>query len=212
VVIGLNKQKEDFITWHIKITEHQLPPWDELPNFDLYMDQVINLMERYLGFFAEEGLDKILTPAMVNNYVKSGLIPPPVAKRYGRKHLAYLIMICILKQVLSIAEIKALITSELPDDEFKVVYNDFCIKWQQSFQQVFSFDGKGQLISDNDVELGQMADMALQFAILANTCKAISSKIIDLEKIDQTEETGKQKKAEETAKPKKTEETKQTKK
>lgn len=83
----------------------QIPSWDELPDFGLYMDQVIVLMERALEDVLPKGE---LTKSMVNNYVKVGLIPRPAGKKYDREHLALLLMICILKQALSMEEIAAL--------------------------------------------------------------------------------------------------------
>ena len=84
----------------------QLPAWEALPDFGLYMDQVIVLMERALVGVLPPGE---LTKSMVNNYVKVGLIPRPAGKKYEREHLAMLLMICILKQALSMEEIAALL-------------------------------------------------------------------------------------------------------
>lgn len=84
----------------------RLPDWETLPDFGLYMDQVIVLMERALEGVLPRGE---LTKSMVNNYVKVGLIPRPVGKKYDREHLALLMMICILKQALSMEEIAALL-------------------------------------------------------------------------------------------------------
>lgn len=85
----------------------RLPSWESLPDFGLYMDQVIVLMERALDGVLPEGE---LTKSMVNNYVKVGLIPRPTGKKYEREHLALLMMICILKQALSMEEIAALLS------------------------------------------------------------------------------------------------------
>lgn len=84
----------------------KLPRWNDLPNFDLYLDQVIELLDDYLAVFNFENDEHILTKSMVNNYVKLKLIPKPVKKKYNRKHLAYLIAITILKRVVTISEIK----------------------------------------------------------------------------------------------------------
>ena len=80
---------------------YRIPRWNELPEIELYMDQVIALMEKYLGVFYDEE-NKTITPSIINNYVKLGLVPPPVKKRYSKIHLAYLLIICILKQVMPI--------------------------------------------------------------------------------------------------------------
>ena len=88
-------------------------PWDQLPDFSLYMDQVLSYMDRQVIRFDE---DDGLTAAMVNNYTKSGLVPRAEGKKYNREHLAYLTFICILKQVMSVRDMDLLIRAELKDD------------------------------------------------------------------------------------------------
>ncbi len=109
----------------------RLPRWDELPDLELYMDQVLSLMERYLGVYP--GFDrKGLTASMVNNYVKLGAMPPPVKKKYGRAHLAHLIMICVLKAVFPIEGIKALILASVSQADDRTGYNWFCEEFEAS--------------------------------------------------------------------------------
>lgn len=69
--------------------------WDQLPDFALYMDQVLSYMDRQVLRFDEEDA---LTASMVNNYTKSGLVPRAEGKKYNREHLAYLTAICVLKR------------------------------------------------------------------------------------------------------------------
>ncbi len=80
--------------------------WAELPDLALYMDQLISYMPRQLIHY--EDWD-VLTSAMVNNYIKDGLLPRAEGKRYGRTHLASLTAICALKQVMSMREMAALL-------------------------------------------------------------------------------------------------------
>ena len=92
------------------LTSYSLPCWEELPDIELYMDQVIFFLEKNLGIFHETfGSEKIVTPSMINNYVKLGQIPPPEKKKYGKQHIAYLLIICTLKQTLDMATIKNII-------------------------------------------------------------------------------------------------------
>lgn len=79
-----------------------LPAWEMLPDIGLYMDQVITLMERTFSPALPKGE---ITKSMVNNYVKVGLLPRPVSKKYDRDHLAVLLMIGVLKQALSMESI-----------------------------------------------------------------------------------------------------------
>ncbi len=75
--------------------------WDDLPDLSLYMDQVIGYMPRQLIRY---GGEEWLTSAMVNNYIKDGLLPRAEGKRYSKIHLAYLTEICALKQVLPVKD------------------------------------------------------------------------------------------------------------
>ena len=107
----------------------KLPRWDELPDLELYMDQVLSLMERYLG--SCPGHDrKGLTASMVNNYVKQGAMPPPVKKRYARAHLARLIIICVMKSSFPIELIKNLILVSTGEQDDHVLYDRFCDEFE----------------------------------------------------------------------------------
>ena len=84
------------------------PAWSDFPDIELYMDQVISVLERYLSpLYPEE--EKCITSTMINNYVKQRLLPPPENKRYGKKHLAYLFMSSVLKRVMQLSDIGLLL-------------------------------------------------------------------------------------------------------
>ena len=106
-------------------TKGQLPRWRELPDLELYMDQVLSLTERWLGALPGTD-DKGLTASMINNYVKLGLVPPPVKKRYGREQLATLVMVCLLKRVLPIPSIRTLLERALAEQALPDFYDLFC--------------------------------------------------------------------------------------
>ncbi|MBE5842139.1 MAG: DUF1836 domain-containing protein [Butyrivibrio sp.] len=85
-------------------------PLDEIPNIDLYMDQLTTFMdERLKKTTRHPETDKILTKTMINNYAKNDLLPPPVRKKYSKDHLILLIFIYYLKSILSINDIQTLI-------------------------------------------------------------------------------------------------------
>ena len=79
---------------------------DEVPQLDLYMDQVLTLFDQCLSGSKRTPEDKLLTKTMVNNYVKQRLIPAPKRKRYTRRHVASLLFICAFKRVYSIAQLQ----------------------------------------------------------------------------------------------------------
>jgi hypothetical protein len=98
--------------------------WEQLPDFSLYMDQVLSYMERQVIQLDESDA---LTAAMVNNYTKSGLVPRAEGKRYHREHLAYLTGICVLKHILSTRDMDMLIREELAGNlTVEEGYNAFC--------------------------------------------------------------------------------------
>ena len=104
------------------LNSRKIPVWNELPEIDLYMDQIIVLMEKYLGTTPN---DKLITPSMINNYVKLGIIPPPEKKKYSKAHIAYLIIICSLKQVMPIADIKVLIDEKLKKQSIEELLDEY---------------------------------------------------------------------------------------
>ena len=82
---------------------------DDIPNIDLYMDQVTTFMESQLGDTKRHDEDKILTKTMINNYAKNDLLPPPVRKKYSKDHLLLMIFIYYFKNLLSINDIEKLL-------------------------------------------------------------------------------------------------------
>lgn len=105
-----------------ELSRRCLPEWKELPDLSLYMDQLLSLVGRYLP---SGGEDKPLTAAMVNNYVKHKVLPPPVSKRYTRLHIAALLMLCILKSVMPIAAIQQLFESAGGPEGIPGLYSEF---------------------------------------------------------------------------------------
>ncbi|MBQ9458882.1 MAG: DUF1836 domain-containing protein [Oscillospiraceae bacterium] len=109
----------------------RLPRWRELPDLELYMDQVLSLVERYFGAYPGH---RGLTAAMVNNYVKLGVMPSPVKKKYTRMHLACLIVICVLKASLPIESIRRMLSESMRADGEEAFYDAFCESFEQSVQ------------------------------------------------------------------------------
>ena len=81
----------------------------DIPNIDLYMDQVTTFMDEQLASTKRYKEDKILTKTMINNYTKNNLLPPPVKKKYSREHMLLLIFIYYFKSILSISDIQSIL-------------------------------------------------------------------------------------------------------
>lgn len=90
--------------WIANLRDLNLPQYKELPTIPLYLDQVLEFVKVTLEpIFGEDSV--FITSAMINNYVKQKLMPAPIKKRYDRDHLAYIITITVLKQVVSIPNV-----------------------------------------------------------------------------------------------------------
>ncbi len=82
---------------------------DDIPNIDLYMDQVTTFMDSQLKSSKRYPEDKILTKTMINNYAKNHLLPNPDKKKYSKEHILMLIFIYYFKGFLSIGDIQSLL-------------------------------------------------------------------------------------------------------
>ena len=152
-----------------------LPRFEELPEIDLYMDQVVVLMQKYLEPLLGDGSDKAITPSMINNYVKQGAVPAPVKKRYGREHIAQLIIICIFKQILPIPSIQAIMKNYLSRCTVCQMYNRFSETYEllsrqtvdrtrQRWVEIQKEGGSGDAVRD---------DLVVQMAMSASVHKIL---------------------------------------
>ncbi len=82
---------------------------DDIPNIELYMDQVTTFIDSHLKASKRFQEDKVLTKTMINNYAKNNLLPPPVKKKYSKEHILLLIYIYYFKNILSINDIQGLL-------------------------------------------------------------------------------------------------------
>ena len=147
----------------------RLPQWEVLPDFGLYMDQVIVLIEKAIRDVLPAGE---LTKSMVNNYVKVGLIPRPTGKKYDREHLAMLLMICILKQALSMEEIAELL-GMLCEKGVQQGYEQFLAEVEGLREAAIS--GKIDLW----LEYADEARQALRAGVVAAICTIVARAMIN---------------------------------
>ena len=82
---------------------------DEIPNIDLYMDQITTFMDDHLKSSKRFEDDKILTKTMINNYSKNNLLPPSEKKKYSPEHMVLLLFIYYFKNFLSINDIQSIL-------------------------------------------------------------------------------------------------------
>jgi len=152
-----------------QIKNHSIPKWNDLPEIDLYMDQVIALMEKYLK--DEKSDTKLITSSMINNYVKLDIMPAPVKKKYSREHLAYLFIICSLKQVMPISNIKSMIEEKLKKNTIAEILDFYSNLYDFAFNTLIEY------LSSSKTTIETVEDASLFSAIAAVNCRNISNKL-----------------------------------
>lgn len=145
--------------------------WEQIPDIDLYMDQVISYMTRQHIGLADDG-DENLTPAMINNYVKNNLLPRAKGKRYSREHIGYLTAICLLKQVISVGETGVLLEKEMEHQDIKDFYQNYTEILNQEFCR--TADELDENASDEE-----KIQLALKMAISSYAQMAACKKILE---------------------------------
>ena len=164
------EQARDLLAeWARQGQEAAPPAWEELPGIPLYMDQVILYLGESLELFQREG-SSLLTSSMINNYVKTGLIPHPEKKKYTKEHLAGLMAVCMLKQVLPIQDIKTLFSGGMDPHTyalFRQAHTDALAETCRSLEE-------------NCASGADLKQAALLLAAEANAKRAAAQRILSL--------------------------------
>ncbi len=147
----------------------RLPEWERLPDLGLYMDQVVTLIDRVFSTRLPKGET---TRSMINNYVKSGLVPRPVGKKYDRDHLARLLMVCVLKQALSMEGIGRLLDA-LCENGIRSGYERF----RKRLMEIEAAVSAGHISMNWEKE--PAAELALSAAITASLCTIHTYRVLE---------------------------------
>lgn len=173
--------------WETFLEKYRLPDWEEIPDFGLYMEQVITLISQYLNYLPPMlREDQAVTAAAINNYVRTKIMPSPQKKKYYRVHIAYLIMICSLKQNLSIALISKIIPTGIDDEEIRRKYEAF-VALQRISAKRFTDDIRSviaPILSQNDspdFSEDQISSLICYSAIFGSLSKLLAEKLILLD-------------------------------
>ena len=154
--------------------------WDDLPDFAIYSDQLLQIVSDELSFM-QLGDEKLITKSMVNNYVKWGMMPKPVKKKYEKMHIVYVIVITILKQILPITKIKDGIQLQvaLQGDE-RTAYNSFCEAFEESMRKVFV-----PILEEDSPYVLEEREIKYEKLAISSITTALSHKLL-IEKIIET--------------------------
>ena len=140
----------------------------DIPNIDLYMDQVTTFMDSQLAASKRHDDDKILTKTMINNYAKNNLLPPPEKKKYTKEHVLVLIFIYYLKSILSISDIQGIL-NPITEKNFD---NDEHYSLQEIYKEDYS--------KEHPETQNLMKDLAKKFNTSMNTFPDASEDEADL--------------------------------
>ena len=144
---------------------YAFPRWNELPEIDLYMDQVITYINEKLKdtYFFEE---KFITKSMINNYVKTGIVHPPVKKHYTKSHLAYFLVLTLLKRCYSMQQITSLlhIYTDVKDSSIEQAYDLFISRFEASLNDVFE-NNRNTVDFENQSPEQELMDNVIQCVI-----------------------------------------------
>lgn len=169
------------------IESFHLPRCCELPELDFYMDQVISIMEKNLFLLSMDGSSKFITPSMINNYVKLGIIPPPKKKRYSKEHICYLFIICTLKSVVPIPSICEIIKAQTKNRSIYELYDMFCEAYESMLMR--AYETSKEILSETEDFEEALAKLSLFMSINAGTAQLIATNTLKAfpteEKIDE---------------------------
>ncbi|WP_417094179.1 DUF1836 domain-containing protein [Intestinimonas timonensis] len=153
-----------------RLEEERPMVWDSFPDIGLYMDQVISYVSRQL--ISYDG-GEALTPAMVNNYIKDGLLPRADGKKYSKTHLGYLTAICALKQVLSVRDTRTLLENGSAGRDPEKLYAAF-------YQELsLALDCTAEVL-DPDLSREDLPRLALRLALRSYADKLACQRILSL--------------------------------
>ncbi len=176
--------------WEKYMNDFTLPDWDEIPDFGLYMEQVITLLKDYLDYLPPElKEEQFITASTINNYVRTKLMPEPLKKRYYRPHIAYLIIILTLKQSLSMALIHKVIPTGLSEREVEEIYSAYALRHRTAAKH---FTEQIKLLTapilhhevTSDIAIYTADDLVSHSVIISGFSRLLAEKLLLLEDAD----------------------------
>lgn len=141
----------------------KLPKYEDIPNVGLYLEQVTKYINDLI-----EPIEDSVTPSMLSNYVKKGLVDNAVKKQYSRDNIAYFIFITLAKNIISLDKINKLIQIQKNTYSSQMAYNYFILEFENVNYHVFGLQDELKKIG------GQETDEKI---LLRNTVIALSHKI-----------------------------------
>ncbi len=165
------------------LAEDRPVDWEALPDIDLYMDQVVSYLPRQ----SVGGKAPSMTSAMINNYVKDELLPRACGKRYHKEHLIYLTAIGLLKNVLTVKDMKLLLDQEISVGQEQAFYE----KLLKGIDEAYTRTNEAV---DADLREEELTVAAMKLALTSCAAKAACEELLSVIREKHPEEDPKVKK------------------
>jgi len=130
------------------VSDFRLPRYNEIPNVGLYLEQATKYVCEYLEPLGEY----TLTPSMISNYVKKGLIANPVKKQYSREHIAYLFFIAVAKSVLSLDALTGFIKVQQQTYTLPKAYDYFAEQFESLLRFTFELQDSVEVVGEDNTD------------------------------------------------------------
>ena len=160
--MDINMLRDDIDSW-------EPVKWEGMPDIDLYMDQVVTYLRRQLALFQDDSEASLVTRSIINNYVKDGIVPRPINKRYAREQLSALMMACVLKRVLPMQQVKQLLR---PGDQ------DSYAAFSQGLKKALNREAEAL----EHMEGESLQDLALEYALRAAANCLMADRLLSMAK------------------------------
>lgn len=190
----MKKDFDELIEYIRSLSNYTLPNYNDLPKIPLYMEQVTTYISDTLMPLFQNNASNIITPYMVNNYVKAKIVVPPKEKKYDTNHIGYLIFISLLKTSASMKNLAALIEvdnqiyksdksdlyslfKEIHDDEFKKILSNVNRKIEVFLNNYDDNDEKDSKNKEDRFNLN-IANLALKLYVSSEVNKLIADSLM----------------------------------
>lgn len=168
---------EELKDWCEELSSFNVGKWEEWPDINLYMDQVISYLDKYMNYFRIYDDEKMITPSIINNNTKDGVLPKPVRKKYSRSLLSTLLMFCITRQVLSGRELSTMLGELTVSEDFSKIHKAFGDTLEAQLEHILE-----QTRSDTDdfqtADRQQLAWIAMKLSLQAFSSGIVARKIL----------------------------------
>ena len=146
----------------------------DVPNIDLYMDQIMSLFDVYLSDHKRNEDDKLLTKTMINNYSKVGLLKPIKGKKYSKDHILQMLLIYSLKNTITLPEIKTILEPyHEHTNQIEPIYDEF-LTMKKDVSHIIT-ESIVHYINTKQMELNNQNDLTLMLLLLCTSSNQLKS-------------------------------------